>query len=380
MTADRRLEELIQEGRPAPSAPVRLGRHDVLVEATGYGTSVYLVRGGRVLTLRANTGYREDVAIALLDATAGLMDADDLGDRVHLRPIEVPGFALDRAALLGPGRAHFFRGKPALAGLGLQVVPVHRSETADGEACERFEHAVLGKGLAVRHHDWTRDPRPRADVRRLDDLPDGPYAGNRKPTVRSAQDVLDREVPDLMEGVRLSLRDMRGRELRLHREWDRIRGTLHVPGEAAAEVSVPRSSAWRALGPLFLGGEVDSAALSGAAAEPHEAMLEMRVNDRERGRHDERRRPQALDGCLRWLRALAPTDGNFLVFAGRSGGVVQMIWQEGPRLWLEAPEPAHRRSRGRHVTLEEAERMITILAEQDRVAVDDLGDLRTVAH
>jgi hypothetical protein len=32
----------------------RTGRHDVLVEATGFGTSVHQIRGGRVLSLRGN--------------------------------------------------------------------------------------------------------------------------------------------------------------------------------------------------------------------------------------------------------------------------------------------------------------------------------------
>jgi hypothetical protein len=59
------------------------------------------------------------------------------------------------------------------------------------------------------------------------------------------------------------------------------------------------------------------------------------------------------------------------------------MWQsesesQQPRLWLETPEPEHRRSRGRHVTLDEAAQMITAHAREDRVAVDDLGDLEHV--
>lgn len=50
-----------------------------------------------------------------------------------------------------------------------------------------------------------------------------------------------------------------------------------------------------------------------------------------------------------------------------------------PRLWLETPEPAHHRSRGRYVTRAEASTMIQALARENRVAVDDLGDLETVA-
>lgn len=47
------------------------------------------------------------------------------------------------------------------------------------------------------------------------------------------------------------------------------------------------------------------------------------------------------------------------------------------RLWLETPEPEHRRSRGRYATLAEAATMIQILAREDRVAMDGLGDLDT---
>jgi hypothetical protein len=164
------LEEVVQQGRPWPSVPARIGRHDVLVEAGPIGTSVYQIRGDRVLTLRANDGYREDVFVALLDAVDGLADAGDLGSIVRVRPIEVPGFALDRAVLLGPGFTDFFK-RTSLADRGLQVIPVHRSEVRDGEECDAFWPGVLGKNLGIRHHNWTREPSPRADVRRLDDGP-----------------------------------------------------------------------------------------------------------------------------------------------------------------------------------------------------------------
>ncbi|HEY7489241.1 MAG TPA: hypothetical protein VH912_32690 [Streptosporangiaceae bacterium] len=82
---------------------------------------------------------------------------------------------------------------------------------------------------------------------------------------------------------------------------------------------------------------------------PPEHMLLMRVNDAERRRSDGTDDPASLDECLRWLDALAPTDGNYLIFAGRSEGVVQMRW-EGPgepRLWLGTPEPVSQAGMGR---------------------------------
>jgi hypothetical protein len=373
------LVDLIQEGRPGPAVPARVGGHDVLVESGSFGVFVYQIRGDRILVVHGNKGYRDDVAAALLDAVDGLADGD-LGSTVRLIPIDVPGFALDRAALLGPGHSHFFERRP-LAGRGMQVIPVHRSEAVDGEEYEAFWPGVIGKNLAIRHWDWTREPSPRADVRRMDDEEGGPYRRNRsKPALVRAQTAMEQHLPGLPDDARLSVKDVRGHELRLHRDWDRLRGTLHIPSRPrAVEVDIPRHAAWEVFGPLFGGADFDPAVME--ARRPPEHMLMMRVNDTERRRHDSDDHPATLDECLRWLDALAPTDGNYLVFAGRSDGVVQMRW-EGPgepRLWLETPEPAHHRSRGRYVTRDEAATMIQALARDDRVAVDDLGGLETVS-
>jgi hypothetical protein len=386
MADDAPLADLIQEGRPEPAVPARIGRHDVLVESGWVGAFVYQIRGDRVLVVHAGKGYREDVVAALLDAVDDLADADDLGSTVRLRPIEVPGFALDRAALLGPGHTDFFK-NTALAERGTQVIPVHRSEAVDGEEYEAFWPGVIGKNLAIRHHNWTREPSPRADVRRLDDGVGGLYRRNRnsrrssKPALVTARSVLKQHLPVLSNDVRLSIVDTRGHDLRLRRDWDRLRGTLQVPGRAEpVDVDIPRLSAWVVFGPLFGGADFEPAVLEAAGSQASEPVLLMRVNDGERGRHDADDHLASLEDCLRWLDVLAPTDGNYLVFAGRSGGVVQMRWQGPgePRLWLETPEPAHRHSRGRYVTRDESAAMIQALAREDGVAVDDLGDLETV--
>ena len=47
------------------------------------------------------------------------------------------------------------------------------------EEYEAFWPGVIGKNLAIRHHDWTREPTPRADVRRLDNGKGGLYRRNR---------------------------------------------------------------------------------------------------------------------------------------------------------------------------------------------------------
>lgn len=74
---------------------------------------------------------------------------------------------------------------------------------------------------------------------------------------------------------------------------------------------------------------------------------------------------------------LTPAEGTFAVFTAASGAVVQMLWGDGPRLWMETPVPSEQLSRGRHVTLPEAEEMVRVLAQEGRVALRDLGELET---
>jgi hypothetical protein len=85
--------------------------------------------------------------------------------------------------------------------------------------------------------------------------------------------------------------------------------------------------------------------------------------------------PMSLAESRRVLLDLTPRKGNFATFEGRSGDVVQMIWEDGPRLWLESPDTAARCSRGRHVTPAEAEDLIRVLADEDRADLARLGDI-----
>ncbi|MEU8798076.1 hypothetical protein [Spirillospora sp. NPDC048819] len=393
MTLD--LIALAKERRaPLDWESKRVGRHDLLVEG-GVGTFVYRFRDDRVLVIACNRGYREDVVEALLDAVVDLVDGE-LGDTVHVRPIDVPGFALDRAVLLGPGQSPFWEKRdPELRECGLQVVPAYRGEVADGEPAERFRRAVTGKGLPFRAGHWDRDPVPRALVTRSSGPQRGVVVPKGRDMIMSAETVLDNYGPRLPDGIEILLRDVRDRELRLRRDWDRFEGTL-ADGTSELEVSVPVDRLWESLGPLFHGEDTGAAAL---VAEPDVSapMLMMRAHDRDRS--DTVPSPVLLDGALRWVRHLKPVDGYFLTFIGRSEGTVQMMWQggpemkppetfpenyreraaelrrDGPRLWLETPYPEKRELHGRFVTMEEAERMVTILAVEDRVAVDELGDL-----
>ncbi|MEV5325203.1 hypothetical protein AB0K67_13700 [Nonomuraea sp. NPDC052634] len=94
-------------------------------------------------------------------------------------------------------------------------------------------------------------------------------------------------------------------------------------------------------------------------------------------RHEDDPVPVSLPQARSLLLDLTPRAGNSAVFIGRSGGVVQMRWENGRRLRLETPDEKARHSRGRHVTPDEADDMVTILAREDRGAVDRLGNLET---
>jgi hypothetical protein len=80
-----------------------------------------------------------------------------------------------------------------------------------------------------------------------------------------------------------------------------------------------------------------------------------------------------LQGCLDELMRMRPVDGNFMVFQAPSGVSFQVMWNEGPTLWGEWPDPSVRASRGRNLSLAEAREMIKILAHDGRSGADDLG-------
>ncbi|MGW3892041.1 DUF6891 domain-containing protein [Micromonospora chokoriensis] len=79
----------------------------------------------------------------------------------------------------------------------------------------------------------------------------------------------------------------------------------------------------------------------------------------------------AAEACF-LLHAMRPLSRDFLSAVGRSGGCVQVTW-ERDGLWLEELDTARATSTGRIATLAEAERMLTVLATQDRVPLDELG-------
>ncbi|OLT27000.1 hypothetical protein BJF83_19660 [Nocardiopsis sp. CNR-923] len=79
------------------------------------------------------------------------------------------------------------------------------------------------------------------------------------------------------------------------------------------------------------------------------------------------------------VHRLTPAPDGFAVFVAHDGSCVQMMWHAGPRLWMETPDLKESLSRGRHVSVSEAEEMVRILAEEGRVALDELGELTIIA-
>lgn len=81
--------------------------------------------------------------------------------------------------------------------------------------------------------------------------------------------------------------------------------------------------------------------------------------------------PMMLPEVLDVLRRLPTRTKSWLCAVSASDVVVQMSWEEGG-LWLETPHPEDATSTGKFATLDEAVRVLTVLAAEDRSAVGDL--------
>ncbi|WP_436531279.1 hypothetical protein [Actinoplanes sp. HUAS TT8] len=315
---------------------------------------------GRVTVVRAAAGsYREDVASALLDVVAPAGTT---------QPIDVPGFALDRALVLG-----------ADAGERV-VVAVHRSEVLDGESEKAFRNAISshGTGLLPRLDNWERVPVPRADARLLDDWPGGMMRPSERFHPWPAERMLTLVAPSGPADVRVEIRSMGGHALVLQRRWDRGVGTLTHPDGTSVPVDLPRRALWERLGPVFLGDDL-TGLVTVDAGTPETDVLEMRYQTEDRG-WASLPMLEALDGCVARLdRQILRAAGNWAVFTSRSDAVIQVECTESGRLWLETPEPETKRSWGLLVTVPEAAELLTILAREDRSAVATRPGAESVA-
>ncbi|MFI0371019.1 DUF6891 domain-containing protein [Actinomadura sp. 1N219] len=140
-------------------------------------------------------------------------------------------------------------------------------------------------------------------------------------------------------------------------------------GDPSDRIHVPLTWRRRRFGPLATWPD-------GPAPEPTTPLLEVFYSGY-RGGVQNAEVPMSLGEARSVLLELAPYDGNFAGFVGRSEGCVQVTWTKAGDLSLDSPDPENRCFRRRNVTMTEAETMITILAEQDRVAIEDLGNLTT---
>ncbi|GAA4634054.1 hypothetical protein GCM10023196_074070 [Actinoallomurus vinaceus] len=138
-------------------------------------------------------------------------------------------------------------------------------------------------------------------------------------------------------------------------------------GDLATRISVSMTWRERRFGEL--------AAWPGGPEPEVAGPLQVTYCDYARGRTQDDAVAMSLAESRRVLVDLTPRKGNFATFEGRSGAIVQVMWEDGPRLWLESPDSDARCSRGRHVTPSEAEELIGVLADEDRVDLARLGDL-----
>jgi hypothetical protein len=105
-------------------------------------------------------------------------------------------------------------------------------------------------------------------------------------------------------------------------------------------------------------------------------LLEVMFESQPTGPVEDADRPMVLPEVLGVLRRLPTRTDSWLSVRSGTGGIVQMRWQLG-RLWLETPHPQDATSTGKHASLDEAERTLTILATEDRVAVTELAGVTT---
>ncbi|MEV6299450.1 hypothetical protein AB0M02_08605 [Actinoplanes sp. NPDC051861] len=375
---DEEIVERITAMRQRDSVPARIGRHDVRMEtmrlgaAVGELTTIFRVRDGAVTLLRADRGsFREDVAAALLDAADET--PDELSGRVHVQPLTVDDLRLDRVVAYRSEMG--WTGDPELDAVTTTIAPVHRSEVRPDEPTAAFEDNI-GMLMRLPINTWSRPPKPRADTRQLDDWPGGRMRRSRRTAPWPAEYLFTEVAPDLGSGVRVEASDVRGHRLVVSRSWDRLTGTLTLPGtDTELPVDVPRLAAWPALAPIFAGGDVTLATLTGSGRRERD-VLDVTYGTEEGGIEVPALR--SLDYCIDLLDVILRELESWAVFASRSDAVVQVRCEGDKLLWLETPDAEAGSSVGKYASLDEVVQMLTVLAREDRSAVAELEDLTTV--
>jgi hypothetical protein len=263
-------------------------------------------------------------------------------------------------------------GQPPTAEIGEEVATVLRGHglTVDwnGDTGTRirlpmtWQRRRTGRLAAMPSTDPDGGPDAIVEVEALDEWT-GPYAPADGPMPAGR---LALYLPWLPERTRVRL-SMDGASVTVRREHDRLMGTFADP--AVEDLTVARRQ------PLRLVRALRGDPVDGAAHHDTESGL-LGVTYQHNAGNAYAAIPMELTESVALLRHMPPRSGAWASYAGASGGIVQVKWEE-QRLWLESPDPAAGHSLGRHVTLAEAEQMITILAMADRVAVQDLDSLQT---
>ncbi|MFI5956183.1 DUF6891 domain-containing protein [Cryptosporangium sp. NPDC051539] len=222
----------------------------------------------------------------------------------------------------------------------------------DGTTARRIRVPL---GWAVRRHGpraaFPVSPEPAPDVE-VEVAQGGRHYSIGGP--HSAELLARLELPWLPEGVTLRIQPLDGDRtpVLVRREFDRLRAD---DGRVAGRFD----------GLRLLRREP----VAEPADEPE--LLEIRYDDG-RYHHD---RPMTPAEALDVLRGM-PTAGTWFCAKGRSGGIVQLTWPEGG-VWVESPDVVTQTTTGAHATPADAERMLTVLAREDRVAVHELPGAST---
>ncbi|MEO3923415.1 hypothetical protein ABGB07_06090 [Micromonosporaceae bacterium B7E4] len=201
----------------------------------------------------------------------------------------------------------------------------------------------------------------------------GVYAPTTGPI--SATRLASLYLPWLPTGTRIGI-TLDGGTVTVQRDWDTLVGSFAAPDRPDSRVD--RYAGMTLVRQLRSGGAAGTApdGPDGASGVGDDDGLVEATWEHSAGR-EYQGVPLTLRESVDLLRRMPVRTDAWASFLGRSGGIVQMRWVER-RLWLETPDPEAGASLGRHVTIPEAERMVGVLAVEDRVAVAELGDVRTV--
>ena len=105
-------------------------------------------------------------------------------------------------------------------------------------------------------------------------------------------------------------------------------------------------------------------------------LLEVTFAHRPTGPVADGARPMLLPETMDLLRRMPTRTDSWLCAVSVTDEVVQMRWKDG-RLWLETPNPKDSTSTGTYANLDDAERILTILATENRVAIAELDNVTT---